>query len=268
MLLVSDLAKSYTLRRHWLTRRWQGNLDDPRVLDGAFHTFREVSFHLEPGEVMGLLGPNGAGKTTLIRCLSSALTPTAGSIQFEGTDIQQIPLKVRQNMGVMSGVDGLYRRLTVRENLTYFGRLYKMTSQQIFYRIKELAEQLDIAEFLDQRVGFLSTGMRQRAAIARSVVHRPRLMIFDEPTTGLDILASEQVLNFIAQMKAEGTAIIFCTHHMDEVELLCDKLLVLNGGQGRDFDSLQAAMQHTGMDNLHQALICLLDQTRCGGGLC
>ncbi len=197
---------------------------------GEIRAADHVSFVCEPGQVYGLLGPNGAGKTTTLRLLSTALKPTSGTAFINGLDIVKEPQKVRFQIGFLSGTTGLYGRLTPVEMVRYFGRLYGMSQRVIRERTKKLFEMLDMEEFASTRNDRLSSGMKQKVSIARSVVHDPPTMIFDEPTTGLDVMSSRTIVEFIRQCRNEGKTVIFSTHIMSEARRLCDKVGIIHKG--------------------------------------
>ena len=192
---------------------------------------KDVSFQCRPGEVFGLLGPNGAGKTTCLRILSTALTPTAGTARVAGTEVSESPAEVRRKVGFLSSNTGLYGRLKAREVLVYYGRLFGMEDPDITRRIEELAETFTMHEFLDRYCDKLSTGMRQKVNIARTVIHSPPVMVFDEPTAGLDVLTSRSIVQFIQQCRAENRTVLFSTHIMSEVSKLCDGVGVIHEGR-------------------------------------
>ncbi|KNF08291.1 ABC-type Na+ transport system, ATPase component [Gottschalkia purinilytica] len=197
-----------------------------------FEAVKNVSFKVEKGKVFGLLGENGAGKTTTLRLLSTMLKPTSGTANIGGYDLVKNPEGVRSKIGILFGGEtGLYDRLTARENMEYFGLLNGMSKTDINKRIKELSDILDMNEYIDRRVGKFSKGMKQKVAIARSIVHSPEIMLFDEPTSGLDVTVTRLVHGFIKSLKEEGKTIIFSSHHMDEVEKLCDSVGIINKGK-------------------------------------
>jgi sodium transport system ATP-binding protein len=203
---------------------------DAREGDGWFNAVRDVSFHCAPGEVLGLLGPNGAGKTTTLRLLATALRPDQGTAIINGVDIVEQPMQARRLIGFLSGTTGLYGRLTARENVEYFGRLHGMDETHLKRRCDELFDQLQIHDFAHKRADELSTGMKQKCSIARAVVHEPKVIILDEPTSGLDVMAAKVLLDFMAGCKLARVPLIFSTHHLHEVEKLCDRVCVINGG--------------------------------------
>ncbi|NLY32159.1 MAG: ATP-binding cassette domain-containing protein, partial [Firmicutes bacterium] len=191
-----------------------------------------ISFHVAKGEIVGLVGENGAGKTTTLRMLATMLKPTGGTAAIGGYDILNQPGKVRGEIGILFGGEvGLYDRLTGRENIEYFAALNGMTRAETDASVDKLIRLLDMEEYIDRRVGKFSRGMKQKVAIARSIVHQPTVMLFDEPTAGLDVSAARIVQDFILHCKQEEKAIIFSSHSMAEVEKLCDRLVIINKGR-------------------------------------
>jgi len=218
-----------------------------------------VSFSCQAGEVFGLLGPNGAGKTTTLRMLSTVISPTAGTAVIAGHDVVEDPGGVRAAIGFLSGNTGLYPRLTPREMLRYFGRLYRLDERLITRRTDELAALLDMGEFLDKRCDRLSSGMKQKVSVARTVLHDPPVLILDEPTVGLDILTSRTIVEFVKDCRRQGKCVIFSTHIMGEVSRLCDRLAIVHHGRVQFVGSLDELRARTGAD-LEQAFITVLEQ--------
>ncbi|MDK2972547.1 MAG: sodium transport system ATP-binding protein [Candidatus Sumerlaeota bacterium] len=198
---------------------------------GAINAVSEVSFTCQPGKVFGLLGPNGAGKTTTLRLISTALRPTSGTALVDGIDVAANPAGVRTRIGFLSANTGLYGRLTAREVLRYFGRLNGMEKEPLETRIADLAVLFDLGAFLDRPCDKLSTGMKQRVNIARTVVHDPPVLILDEPTAGLDVLSSRTIVTFIRTQRDAGKTILFSTHIMPDVERLCDTVGIIHQGR-------------------------------------
>lgn len=198
---------------------------------GRVHAAENVSFRVAPGQIYGLLGANGAGKTTTLRMLATLLQPTGGTATVAGFDVVRDPQKVRTHVGFLAASTALYGRLTAREMITYFGRLNGMADGAIRARIKQLADELDMHEFLDRRCDKFSTGMKQKTSIARTLVHDPAVMIFDEPTLGLDVMTARAIVKFVRDCKARGKTVIYSTHVMSEVEKLCDTIGVIHGGR-------------------------------------
>ena len=197
---------------------------------GDIPAVRGVSFTCRPGEVFGLLGRNGAGKTTTLRMLATILVPTGGTAVVAGFDIVQKPADVRRRIGYLSGDTKLYDRLTGRELLQYFGALAGMQKSAIAARVEELTAPFGLADLLDTRIGKMSTGMKQRVSVARVVFHDPQVLIFDEPTAGLDVIGARNVLGLIQDLKGKGRTVIFSTHIMTEAERICDEIAIIERG--------------------------------------
>jgi len=219
----------------------------------------EVSFSCRAGQVYGLLGPNGAGKTTTLRMLSTVLTPTHGTAVVAGHDVCLEPGQVRAAIGFLSGNTGLYGRLTPREVLTYFGRLHGLEQARIDARIDELAQLLAMSDFMTKRCDKLSTGMKQKVNVARTVMHDPPVLVLDEPTAGLDVLAARTIVEFIRTARSEGKCVIFSTHIMGEVSRLCDHLGVIHKGRMQFDGTLEAFRAEAGQD-LEEAFLALLER--------
>jgi sodium transport system ATP-binding protein len=178
-----------------------------------------------------LLGQNGAGKTTTLRILSTILAPTSGTAKIDGIDVALDPLEARRRIGFLSGTTGLYPRLTPRETLRYFGTLHGFQRDELEARVEALVAAFSMQTFADGRCEGLSTGQRQRVSIARAVLHDPPVLILDEPTTGLDVLASSAMIEFIESARADGACVLFSTHVLSEAERLCDRIGVLHAGR-------------------------------------
>jgi sodium transport system ATP-binding protein len=222
----------------------------------------EVSFRVDPGRIYGLLGANGAGKTTTLRLLATLLKPTSGSASVAGHDITAEPDKVRANVGFLATSTALYARLTAREMIAYFGRLNGLGEADLRARIRSLADELDMHDFLDRRCDKLSTGMKQRTSIARMLVHDPQVMIFDEPTLGLDVIASRAIVQFVRQCRERGKTVIYSTHVMGEAEKLCDVIGVIHGGRLRAEGTLAEILQRTGESGLEEAFVRIVSEGR------
>lgn len=257
MIAISGLAKKFRVENP--KKLSEQDKKDPRLAGRFFHSVKNVNLRCEKGEVLGLLGPNGAGKTTTLRLLSTALQPDAGSMFIGDTDVIKDPVSARKKIGFLSGSTGLYGRLTGRENIAYFGRLNGMNDKQIEARIHMLAEKLDMHSFLDRRSETYSTGMKQKTSIARAVVHSPEVIVLDEPTTGLDIMAAKTVIDFIKDLKAQSVPVIFSTHHLEEVTELCDKVTVIDYGE-TTFDGSLAAFKALSDEGLHASFMASLKQ--------
>jgi sodium transport system ATP-binding protein len=197
---------------------------------GENHALCGVSFQLERGEWLALLGPNGAGKTTTLRMLSTIFKPTSGSIKIAGVDALVDPQEARRKMGFLTGSTGLYARLTPNEVLKYFADLYEIPKEIFEQRKEELYSLLDMHDFQGKRIGKLSTGMKQKVSICRTMIHDPEVVIFDEPTSGLDVITAENIIELIRNCREQGKTVIFSSHIMSEVDLLCDDLAIIHKG--------------------------------------
>src|ERR1700733_8147184 len=197
---------------------------------GTVRAVNGVSFVCRPGSIYGLLGANGAGKTTTLRMLATILEPTDGTALVFGHDIVEHPEKVRSNVGFLSTATALYPRLTAQEMGGYFGRLTGLDEATLKKRIDDIFDRLDMNSFRDRRCDKLSTGMKQKTSIARTLVHDPPVMIFDEPTLGLDIMAARTIVAFIRECRQAGKTVILSTHVMSEVEKLCDVIGIIHNG--------------------------------------
>ncbi len=198
---------------------------------GLITAVDRVSFTCRPGQIYGLLGANGAGKTTTLRMLATLLKPTSGTAKLAGHDVATAGVQVRANVGFLAASTALYGRLTAREMVTYFGELNGLDEAAIKARLKVLADELDMHEFLDRRCDKFSTGMKQKTSIARTLIHDPAVMIFDEPTLGLDVMTARSIVKFVRQCRDRGKTVIYSTHVMSEVEKLCDTIGIIHGGK-------------------------------------
>jgi len=214
-----------------------------------------VSLTVSPGEVVGLLGPNGAGKTTTLRMLAGILTPDSGAVRVGGVDIHDQPLDAKRRLGFLSGDTQLYQRLTTREVLRYFGRLYGMADAQVDARSARLVEDLEMKEFADRPCGTLSSGQKQRANIARAFLHEPVLLVLDEPTVALDVISGQFIVESIRRQREAGRAVLFSTHIMSEAEYLCDRILLLHRGRIIDEGALEDLLARSGCGNLTDAFL-------------
>ena len=237
MIIANDLHKSFKTKTGKVT-----------AVDG-------VSFTARDGQITGLLGPNGAGKTTTMRMLYTLMAPDRGQVTVDGIDATQDPVAVRRALGVLPDARGVYKRLTARENIAYFGELHGLSSAQIAARTQALSDALDMGDILNRQTEGFSQGQRTKTAIARALVHDPRNVILDEPTNGLDVMTTRAMRGFLRQLREEGRCVIFSSHIMQEVAALCDRIVVIAKGtvvaQGTP-DELRA---QTGEQNLEDAFV-------------
>ncbi len=223
MIQVSNLSKTFELTRQ---QRKELNTDAKTSV-----AVDNISFRCEPGKIFSLLGPNGAGKTTTMRMLSTIYKPTSGEIIIGGTDAVKHPQEARRKIGFLTGATGLYARLTPNELIQYFGELYGVSKENIAQRKEHLYTLLDMHDFQNKRIGKLSTGMKQKVSICRTMIHDPEIIVFDEPTSGLDVITAENIIHLIQNCKEQGKTVIFSSHIMSEVDLLCDDLAIIHKGK-------------------------------------
>ena len=217
-----------------------------------------VSFTARDGEITGLLGPNGAGKTTTLRMLYTLMKPDSGQVLVDGIDAAVDPIAVRKRLGVLPDARGLYKRLTSRENIEYFGRLQGMDEALIATRIASLAKALDMGEIIDRRTDGFSQGQRVKTAIARALIHDPKNCILDEPTNGLDVMATRAMRDFLRHLKAEGRCVLFSSHIMQEVGALCDRIVVIAHGHVVADASPDELREQAGTSNLEDAFVSVI----------
>lgn len=198
---------------------------------GDFEALNDVSFHVHNGEIVGLLGENGAGKSTLLRIISTIIKPTSGDVRINGIELKKDPASIRASIGILFGTEvGFYGNLTAKDNLYYFARLNGLTKKQAVDRIDDLACQFEFRAYLNKEVDNLSKGMKQKLAIARSIIHDPDIMLFDEPDSGLDFISAKTIFDFISLCKKRGKAIIFSCHSMENIKRISDRVVILNKG--------------------------------------
>ena len=237
MIIANDLHKSFKTKTGKVT-----------AVDG-------VSFTAHDGQITGLLGPNGAGKTTTMRMLYTLMTPDRGTVTVDGIDAARDPVAVRRALGVLPDARGVYKRLTARENIAYFGELHGLSSKQIAERTKALSDALDMGDILDRQTEGFSQGQRTKTAIARALVHDPRNVILDEPTNGLDVMTTRAMRGFLRQLREEGRCVIFSSHIMQEVAALCDRIVTIAKGTVVAAGTADELREQAGEDNLEDAFV-------------
>jgi sodium transport system ATP-binding protein len=237
MIEVTDLHKSFSAKT------------------GTVHAVQGVSFSALDGEITGLLGPNGAGKTTTLRMLYTLMNPDSGTISVDGFSSVSQSYEVRTRLGVLPDARGVYKRLTARENIAYFGRLHGMSDALIAERTVRLAKALGMEDFLDRQCEGFSQGQRTKTAIARALIHDPKNVILDEPTNGLDVMTTRGLREFLLQLKAEGRCVIFSSHIMQEVAALCDRIVVIANGKVMANGTPDDIRTQTGEANLEEAFV-------------
>lgn len=239
MIVVKDLHKSF------------GTV---KAVDG-------VSFEAGDGRITGLLGPNGAGKSTTLRILYTVLKPDAGSATIDGVDVVADSLAARARIGTLPHGSGLYPHLTARENVRYYARLYGMPDDVIEERIEALIDELDIRNFADRRTQGFSQGQRTKVALARALVHNPQNVVLDEPSNGLDVMATRSLRELIRRLRDAGRCVLFSSHVMQEVAALCDEIVIIAGGQVALHDSPDGIRNATGCDDLEDAFVKAIAHT-------
>jgi len=222
---------------------------------GEVKAVRGVSFEAQDGRITGLLGPNGAGKSTTLRVLYTVLKPDSGTASIDGIDVLGDELTARSRIGTLPHGSGLYPHLTARENIAYYAKLYDMSPDIIDARVQTVIEQLDINDFADRRTKGFSQGQRTKVSLARSLVHEPQNIILDEPSNGLDVMATRSLRSLIRQLKASGKCVLFSSHVMQEVAALCDEIVIIAEGQVAINDTPDGIRNATGCEDLEEAFV-------------
>jgi sodium transport system ATP-binding protein len=233
MIVVNDLHKSF----------------------GTVKAVQGVSFEARDGKITGLLGPNGAGKSTTLRVLYTVLKPDTGSAAIDNIDVVGDPLGARARIGTLPHGAGLYPHLTARENITYYAKLYGMGADIIPERVQQVIDQLDINDFADRRTKGFSQGQRTKVALARALVHGPQNVILDEPSNGLDVMATRALRELIRDLRKAGKCVLFSSHVMQEVAALCDEIVIIASGQVAVHNTPDGIRRVTGRDDLEEAFV-------------
>lgn len=254
MIKVENLRKEFTL-----TKQQQKEFATTSKKALAVN---DISFECQPGKVFSLLGPNGAGKTTTLRMLSTIFKPTQGSIEIAGVDAIKNPQEARKKIGFLTGSTGLYARLTPNEVIAYFAQLYGIPKAEYEARKEHLYSLLDMHDFQHKRIGKLSTGMKQKVSICRTMIHDPEVVIFDEPTSGLDVITAENIIKLIQDCKDQGKTVIFSSHIMSEVDLLCDDLAIIHKGNLLYSGSMSDFRNNMQEDNLTAEFIRIVHESQ------
>jgi sodium transport system ATP-binding protein len=224
---------------------------------GSVQAVKDVSLKAQDGRITALLGPNGAGKSTTLRILSTMIIPDSGNTIIDGVDVVADPMTVRKRIGVLPHNSGLYGRLTGVENINYFGKLQGLEPTRLTQRIESLIEQLKMGDFAHRRTAGFSQGQKIKVALARALVHNPSHVILDEPTNGLDVMATRALREIIANLKQSGKCILFSSHVMQEVDALCDDVVVISAGEVRFNGTISQLREHAGTENLEDAFVHL-----------
>ncbi len=250
MIEVQNLSKSFKLSRAQRKERATTNKN--------LFAVNNISFTCQPGRVFSLIGPNGAGKTTTLRIIATILKPTNGSVRVNGYDVVDHPIEVKMKLGFLTGSTGLYDRLTPNEIVEYFARLHDVDQATMKRKRNELFDLLDIHEFAKQRIGKLSTGMRQKVSIARTMIHDPDVVVFDEPTAGLDVITASNIIDLVKDCRKNGKTVIYSTHIMGEVELLSDDIAIIDKGKIHMLSTFDAFKQHMQSSSLVEEFIRII----------
>ena len=218
----------------------------------------DISFTAKDGQILGILGPNGAGKTTLLRIIAGIMTPTVGEVLIDNKSYKDSDLEIKKNIAFLSGNTKLYKELSPYELLEMCGEYYEIPKDKLEKRIKDISKEFELDSFLHQRIENLSTGQTQRVSLARCVVHDPKYYILDEATSGLDIILSQIVLNFIKKERDEGKCILYSTHYMEEAENICDRIVMIHKGKLIKEGTKDVIKKETKTDNLRDAFFALI----------
>lgn len=254
MIIVENLVKQFELSKKQ-QRELNVNFSVATAVDN-------ISFNCEPGKVYSLLGPNGAGKTTTLRMLATIFKPTSGKITIGGIDAIKYPQEARRKIGFLTGSTGLYARLTPDEVLKYFADLYQIDKTTFETRRDQLYDLLDMEEFRHKRIGKLSTGMKQKVSICRTMIHDPEVVIFDEPTSGLDVITAENIIKLIDDCRIQGKTVIFSSHIMGEVDMLCDDLAIIDHGKMLYQGTMQEFRSNMQSANITAEFIRLVNESK------
>ena len=231
---------------------------DLRKSFGAVIAVDGVSFAASDGRITGLLGPNGAGKSTTLRIIATVLAPDSGAVKVDGRVVHTDDLEAKLAMGILPHNAGIYPRLSARENVRYYGRLAGMRGADLEQRIDELVEWLEMGEFADRRAQGFSQGQRTKVALARALVHRPHNVVLDEPTNGLDVMATRSLRELIRKLRDAGHCVLFSSHVMQEVAMLCDEIVIIGKGRVAAAGTPDALRAQTGESDLEEAFVKLI----------
>lgn len=239
-----------------ISKEFEKNVENNKKI--KFLADKDISFDVKDGEILGLLGPNGAGKTTLLRIIAGIMKPTEGEIVFDDKKLADNEIEIKKNISFLSGNTKLYKDISCVELLKMCAEYYEMDKKKLDKRIKEVTDRFSITPFKDQRIGSLSTGQTQRVGVARCVLHDPHYYILDEATSGLDIISSQIILDFIKEERTKGKCIIYSTHYMEEAENICDRVVLLNKGEVIAIGTPKEIEEKTNTTNIRDAFFKLI----------
>lgn len=239
-----------------ISKEFEKNVENNKKI--KFLADKDISFDVKDGEILGLLGPNGAGKTTLLRIIAGIMKPTEGEIVFDDKKLADNEIEIKKNISFLSGNTKLYKDISCVELLKMCAEYYEMDKKKLDKRIKEVTDRFSITPFKDQRIGSLSTGQTQRVGVARCILHDPHYYILDEATSGLDIISSQIILDFIKEERTKGKCIIYSTHYMEEAENICDRVVLLNKGEVIAIGTPKEIEEKTNTTNIRDAFFKLI----------
>lgn len=239
-----------------VSKEFEKNIDKNKKI--KFFADKEISFEVKDGEILGLLGPNGAGKTTLLRIIAGIMKPTSGEVIIDNKDFKKEEIEIKKTISFLSGNTKLYKDISCIELLKMCANYYEMDKRTVEERINEVVKRFDMETFKNQRIGSLSTGQTQRVGVARCVLHNPHNYILDEATSGLDIISSQVILDFIKEERDKGKCIIYSTHYMEEAENICDRVVLVNKGEIIAIGTPDEINKKTKSTNLRDAFFKLI----------
>ena len=239
-----------------VSKEFEKNIDKNKKI--KFYADKEISFEVKDGEILGLLGPNGAGKTTLLRIIAGIMKPTSGEVIIDNKDFKKEEIEIKKTISFLSGNTKLYKDISCIELLKMCANYYEMDKKTVEKRINEVVKRFDMETFKNQRIGSLSTGQTQRVGVARCVLHDPHNYILDEATSGLDIISSQVILDFIKEERDKGKCIIYSTHYMEEAENICDRVVLINKGEIIAIGTPNEINKKTKSTNLRDAFFKLI----------
>ncbi|APD06892.1 teichoic acid export ATP-binding protein TagH [Flavobacteriaceae bacterium UJ101] len=252
MIQVQNVSKSFQLSKKERKIR--------QTNEAEIFAVKEVNIQCHPGRIFSILGPNGAGKTTLLRMIATMITPTSGEIEVAGYNTITDHLEVRKRIGFLTGSTGLYERFSADELMDYLKNIYQIPKDQFRFQKGYLFDLLGIHEFSTKKIGQLSVGMKQKVSIARTLIHNPEVIILDEPTSGLDVITAKNIIELIRNSKDEGKTVIFSSHIMSEVDLLCDDLAIMNKGTIVFNDTMDSFRTQMKTSNLTEEFIHIIEE--------
>ena len=249
MIKVDNVSKKFTKK-------------DENKKSIEFFADENLSFEAHDGEILGILGPNGAGKTTLLRMLAGLMEPTSGSITVDDKTYAKNGIEIKQSIAYLSGSTKLYKDISPRELLTMCSNLYGVSKEEANKRIDEIINKFDMGTFQNQKIGNLSTGQYQRTSVARCIIHDPKYYILDEATSGLDIISSKVILDFVKEEKKRGKCVLYSTHYMEEAQNICDRVVLIHKGHIIKIGTPEQIQEETGTTNLRDAFFALIEEVK------